>query len=123
MGPCFWSILKKPAISLVFWAAAPIRDEVLLNGEIFRTFVRLSVHPSPPQGQPARPEAQPARPEAQPARPKVQLVRPEAQLAKPETQLAMPEAEPARPGAQTARSEAQTASQPGLRLQGWLTFP
>ena len=52
-----------------FWAAAPIGDEVLQNGEIFRLFVCPYVR-LPPPGHPARPEAQPARPEAQPARSK-----------------------------------------------------
>ena len=33
-------------VMLLFWAAAQIGDKVLLNGEIFRLFVCLSVRPS-----------------------------------------------------------------------------
>ena len=55
--------------SCAFWAAAPIGDKVLQNGEIFCLFLRPSIRPFPPLGHLTRPEAQPARPEVQPARP------------------------------------------------------
>ena len=38
------------SVVLPFWAAALKGDEVLWNGEIFRSFVRPSVRPSPPLG-------------------------------------------------------------------------
>ena len=54
-----------PKKKLTFWAAVPIGDKVLYNGENFCPFVRSS----PPLGHLARPGPQPARPEAQPASP------------------------------------------------------